>query len=178
MKNIAIFCGSRNGNSEEIQSQIAELVSLFAKENYNLVYGGSKRGIMGKAAEIFRQHNRKITGVLPYKKLDNEKISGELTTKIYVDNLFERKKKILELSDIFLILPGGIGTLDEAFEIIVSNRMKFTNKKVGIFNCQNFYEHLILQLHKMIETGFLNPNIWDEIIIEENAEELFEKLTA
>lgn len=176
MKNIAIFCGSRNGNSEEMQTRPIELVSLFAKENYNLVYGGSKKGIMGIIAEIFKQYNRKITGVLPYKKLENEIISDELTTKIYVDNLFERKQKMIEFSDIFLILPGGIGTLDEMFEIIVSNRMKFINKKVGIFNCRNFYEHSILQLRKMIETGFLNPNIWDEIIIEENAEDLLKKL--
>lgn len=177
MNNIAVFCGSRLGNSEEIRTQIIKLVSLFADSNCNLVYGGSNKGIMGIVAEIFVQYNRKIIGILPYRKLQNEQISNDLTSRIYVNNLFERKMKMIELSDIFLILPGGVGTLDEMLEIIVSNRMKFTSKKVAIFNVQKYYEYFILQLNKMIELDFLNSNIWDEIIIEESAEELFLKLT-
>ncbi len=177
MNNIAVFCGSRLGNSEEIRTQIIKLVSLFADSNCNLVYGGSKKGIMGIVARVFVQHNRKIIGILPYRKLENEKISNDLTSRICVNNLFERKMKMIELSNVFLILPGGVGTLDEMLEIIVSNRMKFTSKKVAIFNVQKYYEYFILQLNKMIELGFLNSNIWDEIIIEESAEELFLKLT-
>lgn len=177
MNNVAIFCGSRLGKSGEIQFQIIKLVSLFADNNYDLVYGGSKKGIMGIVAKVFIQHDRKIAGVLPYRILDNEQISNELASRFYVNNLFERKMKMIEMSDVFLILPGGVGTLDEMLEIIVSNRMKFTNKKVAIFNIQKYYEYFILQLHKMIELGFLNSNIWDDIIIEDNAEELFRKLT-
>ncbi|MDO4225317.1 MAG: TIGR00730 family Rossman fold protein, partial [Bergeyella zoohelcum] len=177
-KKIGVFCGSRNTNSKELENNILEIVTLFAKSDFDLVYGGSKRGIMGKVSEIFKNENRQIIGVLPYKKLENEEVSENLFRKIYTENLSDRKQKMIDLADCFLILPGGVGTLDETFEIITSNRMKFTNKKVAIFNCLGFFDHLIHQLEKMIEFGLLNKNIWEEIIIENSPQKLFEKLNA
>ena len=126
--------------------------------------------------EIFKNENRQIIGVLPFKKLENEQVSENLYRKIYTNNLFDRKSKMIDLADFFLILPGGIGTIDETFEIITSNRMKFTNKKIAIFNCLGFFDNLINQLEKMIEFGFLSENIWDEIIIENNPTKLYKKL--
>lgn len=175
-KKICIFCGSKNTHSKELENKISELVKLFAESNFDLVYGGSKKGIMGIVNEIFKKENRQIIGVLPFKKLENERISENLNRKIYTNNLFDRKSKMIDLADFFLILPGGIGTLDETFEIITSNRMKFTNKKIAIFNCLGFFDNLINQLKKMIEFGFLTEKIWDEIIIEDNPIKLYEKL--
>ena len=108
--------------------------------------------------------------------MKNEQISINLTRTIYTDNLFERKRKMIEISDFFLVLPGGIGTIDETLEIITNNRMKFTEKKIAIFNCLGFFDDLINQIKKMIEYNFLSENIWNEIIIENNPQKIIEKL--
>lgn len=176
-KKVCIFCGSRNSNNAELKIKIEEVVNLFAKNNIDLVYGGSKRGTMGFVSEIFRKEGRSITGILPFKKLANETASDSLAQTIYTENLFDRKRKMIELSDYFLILPGGVGTLDETFEIITSNRMKFTDKKVALFNCLGYYDDLINQMNKMVDFNFLSKNIWDEVIVEADAHKLFERMT-
>ncbi len=173
---VCIFCGAKKSNSEELKNQILELTNLLAKNNIDLVYGGSKRGIMGLVSDVFRKEKRNIIGILPYNNLKDEQISKSMNQVIFTDNLFERKRKMIEISDYFIVLPGGIGTLDETFEIIVNNRMKFTNKKIAIFNCLGFFDDLIEQMKKMIQYNFLSENIWNEIIIERNPHILCEKL--
>ncbi|PIE50335.1 MAG: TIGR00730 family Rossman fold protein [Flavobacteriales bacterium] len=175
-RKVCIFCGSKKTNSEELKGKIYELVNLFAKNNMDLVYGGSKRGIMGLVNDTFRKEQRKVIGVLPFKAPKNEEKATNLNETIYTNDLFERKRKMIELSDFFLILPGGIGTLDETFEIITSNSMNFSHKKVAIFNCFGFYDNLINQLNKMIDYNFVSDDIWNKIIIESNPHQLFEKL--
>lgn len=176
-KKVCIFCGSRNSNSKALENEISELVKLFAKSDFDLVYGGKKTGIMGMANEIFDNENKKVIGVLPYQNLKCDQLPDNLYQKIRTRDLFDRKKVMIDLADYILILPGGVGTLDEAFEIITSNRMRFTDTKVAIFNCLGFYDNLIKQLETMIEFGFLGKSIWEQIIIESNPHKLFDELS-
>lgn len=177
-KTATIFCGAKVGNSIEIQTAIQQLLSLFAEHRYDMVYGGSKKGIMGMAADIFKEHNSKVTGVVPYKRIKSEITSTILDKQIHVDNLYERKKLMIELADVCLVLPGGVGTMDELFDVLVNNRLRFTDKTIAIYNCLGYYDDIINQCNKMIKLGFLSTNFWDEIIIEQEATLLFDAVEA
>jgi len=173
-KTVTIFCGARNGNSDEMQTVIHHLLRLFAEHHYDMVYGGSQKGIMGIASDIFKKHNRKVTGVLPYKRIKSEIVSTVLDKQIHVHNLHERKKLMIELADVCLVLPGGVGTMDELFDVLVNNRLRFTDKTIAIYNCLGYYDDIINQCNKMISLGFLSFNFWKEIIIEQEATLLFD----
>lgn len=173
-KTVTIFCGAKNGNSQEIQTSISHLLTLFAEHHYDMVYGGSQKGIMGMASDIFRKHNRKVTGILPYKRIKSEMPSTILDKQIHVLNLYERKKLMIELADVCLVLPGGVGTMDELLDALVNNRLRFTNKIIAIYNCLGYYDDMISQFNKMINIGFLSANFWNEVVIEQDARLLFD----
>lgn len=174
---LGVFCGAKLGTSKDMKLQVEALLNLFARAGWDLVYGGSSKGFMGVAAKTFKKENRAVIGVIPYGNTKAEPEYDQLNQKLYTDNLFDRKRKMLELADAFLVLPGGVGTLDEIFEVIANNNIGFIKKTIAIFNYQGFYDDLFNQFKKMIDFGFLKHNIWEKIIIEENPELLFNKLT-
>ena len=156
MKKVCIFCGANSGNSKKIINQSKLLCDLLISSGYSLVYGGGGKGLMGLIAEKFIQNNKEVIGVRPKFLIENEETHHALTRLIEVDTMQERKSKLIELSDLFIALPGGVGTLDEIIETFTLYKIGFTKKKSGILNTNGFYNNLIEQLNEMSKRGFLS----------------------
>ena len=176
IKRVCIFCGARTGNSPEIIEKTKELAAILASENIDLVYGGGNTGLMGIIADEFLKHKRKVIGVRP-KILLAEEISHQgITEMISTEDMFDRKKKMVELSDFFIALPGGVGTLDEIIEVFTLNKIKSIDKKCGIFNIHNFYQGLDDLLSTMVDFNYLDESAKQELIIASEAKNLVNSL--
>ena len=134
MKNIAVFCGSSSGQSNEIISCANELGAYLGKEGYSLVYGGSKIGLMGKVANGVLNHQGKVIGVIPKFLKTKEIVHEELTELIVTSTMHDRKVIMYDKSDAFIIIPGGFGTMDEFFEIATWGQLGLHSKPIAILN--------------------------------------------
>lgn len=173
---ICIFCGSKIGVSEEIKNDIILFCKLISNYGFDLVFGGSDFGTMGLVAEIFRKNGREIIGIRPEHFIKNEKYLQLKSDLICTKTMSERKMKMLELSDVIVALPGGIGTLDEITEAHCLKSVQQNHKFVGILNSQNFFEGLIMQYETMKKFGYTKENKLEEIVIEQSPEKLFEMI--
>lgn len=115
--NICVFCGANLGKSATIISQVEKLMDLLIAQNATLVYGGGRTGLMGLIADRFLEAEAPVIGVRPTKLIEDEDAHAGITQMIVVKDMFERKAKMMELADVFIALPGGVGTLDEMIEV-------------------------------------------------------------
>ena len=165
IQSLAVFCGSKAGNDPVYIEHAKELGQLLAKNNITLIYGGSSKGIMGAVANASLELNGNVIGIIPQVLLEWEHQHKGLTELHEVVDMHVRKSLIYDKSDAAVILPGGYGTLDELFEILTWNQLNIHNKPVFIMNSSGFYNHLIQQLIKMEQQGFLYNPISDKITI-------------
>jgi uncharacterized protein (TIGR00730 family) len=151
---ICVFCGSSHGNDPDYEAAARRLGTLIGGAGMDMVFGGGDIGLMGEAARAVRKAGRKVTGVLPQflRHLEPPLINGELV-EITTD-LQERKRRMLELSDAFVILPGGLGTLDEFFEVISSVQLGVFAKPIVVLDTAGFYAPLKALLRHVVEAGF------------------------
>jgi len=175
-KRVCIFCGARTGNSAEIIEKTKELVAILASKNYDLVYGGGNSGLMGIIADEFLKLNREVIGVRPDILLAEEISHQKITEMISTKDMFDRKKKMVELSDIFIALPGGVGTLDEIIEVFTLNKINSIDKKCGIYNINNFYKGLDDLLSTMVKFNYLDEDAKNELIVEDKGHNLILEL--
>lgn len=151
-----MFCGSRFG-AEEGWARVAEDVGRrLALRGYGVVYGGSALGLMGTLASAALAAGGRVVGVLPHRLVDREVALAGLTALEVVGTLAERKRRMLALSDRFLVLPGGIGTLDEFFEVWTMGQLEGPSRPIGILNVQGFYDPLVGLLDHLQLSGFLD----------------------
>ena len=180
MTNIGVFCSSLDG--EKIFSETAkELGAFLAKENYSLVYGGGKLGLMGDLAKSVKKNDSKVISVIP-SYLNKPNITFSESDEIYeTKDLFERKKKLIELSDVLIALPGGVGTLDEIFDVIALFALGEINKSIFLLNINNFwlpFDNIIKHLrdNKMIRPSddkFIEARSLKNLFISNSIEEIF-----
>jgi uncharacterized protein (TIGR00730 family) len=156
---LAIFCGSKTGRDELYAKHAEELGKLLAEKNIELIYGGGKKGLMGCVADQVMQHGGIVRGVIPRVLVDWEHQHDNISELFVVDDMHVRKRKMYELCDAAIILPGGFGTLDELFEILTWNTLSIHDKKVFILNSGNFYRHLIEHMKFIAGEGFL----WEQL---------------
>lgn len=175
-KKVCIFCGARTGNSPEIIEKTKELVALLAAQDYDLVYGGGSSGLMGLIADEFLAHGRKVIGVRPIILLAEEITHQGVTQMIETEDMFIRKQKMVELSDAFIALPGGVGTLDEIVEVFTLNKVKHIQKPCGVFNINGFYNKLVELLNVFVDYEYMDKESMNELIVEDSAEELVNKI--
>ncbi|MDN5201921.1 TIGR00730 family Rossman fold protein [Fulvivirgaceae bacterium BMA10] len=175
-KSVCIFCGANTGNSEEIVKQTKALCDLLIKHNFDLVYGGGKSGLMGLIANEFLSKGRKVIGIRPGKLIADEEAHTDLTELIVVKDMFERKSVMIEKSDFFIALPGGIGTLDEIIEIYTQTKIGFINKPSLVLNTNNFYEGLETLLKRMVDNSFLKEEDRKKLFLAENPEALMHEI--
>lgn len=154
-KTIAAFCGSKEGKNPLYARDAALLGQLIGKNGYDLIYGGSQFGIMGAVANNALSHGAKVTGVLPEVLISWEQQHDGITELIITKDMHERKKLLFEKADVGIILPGGVGTLDELFEMVTWNQLSIHDKKIYILNTDGFYDNLIAHLQRMEQDGFL-----------------------
>lgn len=155
-KNICVFCASSNEVREEFKKEAKSLVHLLAKHNFNLVFGGCKVGLMGVVAMEMKKLNRKIIGILPKAIMDYGLVFEELDEMILTDSMYDRKKKMAEFSDAYIILPGGFGTLDELTEVLVQKSLEIEKKPIVILNTNHFYDILLNFFQKIVDENLAN----------------------
>ena len=157
LKTIAVFCGSSTGHSPLYVQKAQELGSYLGKNAYNLVYGGGNIGLMGAIANAALQAGAQVTGVLP--RFLNKKEVGHvaLSQLELVDTMHQRKQRIEALSDAFLAMPGGFGTLEEVSEMLTWAQLGLHQKPIGLYNINGFYNQWLAQLNTMVQEGFLKP---------------------
>ncbi len=173
---IAVFCGSKNGNNPLYKQHTVQLGKLLAKHNITLVYGGGNVGIMGVVADEVMNNGGKVIGVIPKVLVEWERQHTGISELFVVDDMHIRKKKMYDLCDAAIILPGGFGTLDELFEMITWNQLSIHDKMIFILNSGGFYNHLIAHIRQMQEESFLYEEAQKRIIIINSPDELIDHL--
>ncbi|MBE4950936.1 LOG family protein [Chryseobacterium culicis] len=176
MKSITVFCGSSFGTDKIYEEQAFLLGQTLAKQNIQLVYGGSETGLMGTVANGALSENGTVTGVLPQFLQTKEIAHKNLTELIIVETMHERKTKMNELCDGVIVLPGGYGTLEEFFEMITWAQLGLHKKPIGILNTDGFYDDLIQLIQTMVDKGFLKQINKDMVLINKNIDDLLDQM--
>jgi len=177
LDNICVFCGSNEGNDNGIIEVAEKLGKTFAKNNITLVYGAAKIGVMGIVAKSALKKKGKVIGVIPEFLKYKEVVHLGLTELITTQNMHERKLKLQEISNGFIALPGGIGTLEELFEIFTWLQLGLHSKPIGLLNINHFYDDLINLLETMVRKGFLTMDNYELLIVDENIDNLIAKMS-
>jgi uncharacterized protein (TIGR00730 family) len=152
---VAVFCGSKSGTNEHYKKDAELLGAILGKHQIEMIYGGGRNGLMGVVADAVMQAGGTVRGVIPQLLLDWESGHQGLSELIVVETIHERKRRMYELCDAAVILPGGFGTLDELFEMLTWNGLSLHDKKIFILNSGGFYNHLLKHLHVLSAEGFL-----------------------
>jgi len=176
MKSVLVYCGSRSGNSDQYATAAARLGQLLAEKNYRLLFGGGNVGLMGVLSNAMLDHGGEVLGVMPQRLIDREIANRRCTELRIVKSMQERKALMEELADIIITLPGGYGSMDELFESLTNAQLDLHQKPVIILNTCGFYDHLIAQIDKMVDEGFLLKGNRDKVLVASTPEELLEML--
>ncbi|MCK5250432.1 MAG: TIGR00730 family Rossman fold protein [Spirochaetaceae bacterium] len=176
MKSICVFCGSGSGGDPIFGNAARILGDLLAHYGLNLVYGGSNIGLMGLVSAAVRDGGGKVTGVIPRRIADKVPVQEGITMEV-VPGMHERKARMYELSDAFIALPGGIGTLEETFEAWTWNQLGYHAKPVALLNINGYFDSLLSFLDRMSTEGFLRDSQRNALIVDADPEELLTKMT-
>ena len=165
MKNICVYCGSSAGRREEYREAAELLAAELVTRNIGLVYGGASIGIMGAIADAVLARGGRVTGVIPEALAIREVPHHGLTQMHVVGSMHERKAMMADLSDGFIALPGGLGTIEELFEILTWSQLGFHAKPCGLLNVADYYQHLINFLDHSVAEELLQPQ-YREMLLE------------
>lgn len=155
MKSLCIYCGSSIGASPVYADAARDLARAMVNDNISLVYGGGNVGLMGVIADEVLRLGGEATGVIPKALMDREVGHGGLTRLHIVKDMHERKAMMAALSDGFIAMPGGIGTLEELFEVFTWSQLGLHEKPIGLLNVNGFYDGLIGFLEHVVTERFL-----------------------
>ena len=176
LNKICVFCGSSEGNDSEIYQAAISLGKAFVENNITLVYGAAKIGIMGAVAKSVLEGNGTVVGIIPGFLKKKEVVHLGLTELITTKNMHERKMKMQELSDGFIALPGGFGTLEELFEIITWLQLGLHSKPIGLLNTNGFYDDLIKLIENMVKKKFVSSENYQLLLVDTQIDSLLEKM--
>ena len=174
--NICVFCGSATGNNPVYADAARELGSLFAKFSHTLVYGGGNIGLMGILADTIINNEGEVIGVIPDFLLQREVGHRGVSRVEVVESMHMRKKRMADLSQAFIAMPGGWGTLDELAEILTWRQLGLISQPIGLLNINNFFDPLIAQMRSMVDQGFLKEDNLQLLHIENSPEKLLSRL--
>ena len=163
MKRVTIFCASSDKIPQIYCDEACELAKLLAESGLGVVYGGGEIGLMGAVANEMLAHDAPITGVIPRFMVDVEWQHRGVTDMILTDTMAERKRKMIDLADAIIILPGSTGTMDELFDALADKKLGLIWKPIVVLNTNHFYDHLKAQLELMVKEQFMNERHFQTI---------------
>ena len=176
MPSVCVFCGSAVGSDEVFAIAAKELGRLLAKNQCTLIYGGGKVGLMGVVADEVLRNGGKVIGVIPSFLYQREVGHDGVTQLEIVGSMHERKKRMADLTDAFIAMPGGWGTLDELAEILTWRQLGLVKSPVGLLNTAQFFNPLISQLRQMTAKGFVSEANSKTLLVEEEPLQLLTSL--
>lgn len=154
IKTVCVYCGASTRVDDIYKDTAAKTGELLAKSGFNVVYGGGRLGLMGIVADSALANGAHVTGITPTILKDLEGAHSGLSELVIVDTMHTRKRKMSELADAFIILPGGFGTLDELFEILTWRQLEMHDKPIIIVNVNNYWDPLKALINNIIEEKF------------------------
>ena len=176
MRSACVFCGSRSGTEPAYDEAARELGRTLAAENITLVYGGGRVGLMGVVAEAALGAGGEVVGVIPQALLEREIAHTGLTDLRVVGSMHERKALMSGLSEGFIALPGGTGTLEEFFEVLTWAQLGEHRKPCALLNAGRYYDPLLVLFDHMVAKGFLSEEHRAMVLVETEPEALLEAL--
>lgn len=176
LKKLCVYCGSSVGKRPEYLQGAKQLAKILVSGGIELVYGGATIGVMGIIADAVLDYGGKVTGIIPEDLMGKEVAHQGITELMIVPSMHERKAVMADISDGFIALPGGIGTLEELFEIFTWAQLGFHRKPVGLFNINGYFDHLITFLDMAVEEQFMNMIHRSMLIVEHDPGLLIQKL--
>ncbi len=156
MENIGVFCASSDRMENIYYERAEELGKWIGESGRKLIYGGANCGLMEALAKSVKENGGNVIGIVPKKLIENNRVSDHIDVSIYCNDLSDRKELLIDKSDILIVLPGSVGTLDEAFCTISSNTFGMNSKKVVFWNINGFYDLLFKFLESLEKQGVLN----------------------
>jgi uncharacterized protein (TIGR00730 family) len=178
MERLCVFLGSSPGERPNYARAVRELAAVLVERNLTLVYGGSRVGLMGTLADSVLEAGGQVIGVIPDRLFSKEIPHNGLTELRVVKSMHERKQVMSDLSDGFLALPGGVGTLEELTEIYTWGQLGLHRKPCGLLNVEGYFDHLIRFLDHAVQEGFLKPVHRDRLLVGEDPKILLDRLDA
>lgn len=174
MKSVCVFCASSKGSEPYFVEQSYALGQYLAENNIRLIFGGSKVGLMGEVAQGVIENGGEVTGVIPKFLARKEVAHDGIQELITVETMHQRKTKMSELSEGFIALPGGFGTLEELCEILTWAQLQLIKAPVAVLNWKGYYTHLVSQINRMMEDELLKKANAELLLIGDNHKELID----
>ena len=175
MKNICVFCGSSPGAKPEYYEAALELGHALVDKNIGLVYGGGNVGLMGQIAKVVLEKGGKVIGVVPKALVDKEVAFSGLDDLRIVSSMHKRKALMAELSDGFIALPGGLGTIEEFIEVMTWAQLGMHQKPCGLLNVCQFYDKFSDFIDHIVDQHFLEKEHRDILLVDDNPQSLLKK---
>jgi hypothetical protein len=173
---VCVFCGSNRGTDPQFERAAETVGRLIAGRGLTLVYGGAQLGLMGTVANAALAAGGRVVGIIPRNFSDLEVPHHNLSEVVLVGSMHERKALMAERSDAFFVLPGGLGTLEEAAETMSWTQLGLQDMPTGFLNVNGFYDPLLAQLDRMVEQGFVRPEMRAGIYADVSPERLLARL--
>jgi uncharacterized protein (TIGR00730 family) len=178
MNRICVFCGTNTGSRPEYGAAARQLGQLLAEEGIELVYGGASVGIMGELADSVQEHGGHVTGIIPQQLVEKEAAHTGIRNLIVVASMHQRKSQMADMSDGFITLPGGIGTLEGFFELVTWRQLGIHVRPCAILNVAGYFDGLTGFLDHAVREGFLTEIHRDMILVETDPRKLLDRMRA
>ena len=178
IKNISVFCGAHLGNNPIYASEAKKVAEVIVEKGMNVVFGGGDVGLMGVVSHTAVDKGGEVLGISLQSLYELELTNPRIQEVVVAQTLLERKDIFMQRSDAFIVLPGGVGSLDELAEVMCSNQLGIINKPIGILNTNGYYDHLLAWMKKAVEEGFVSDANFNELIVSDSCEDLIERVAS
>ena len=172
MKNISVFCGAHEGNNPRYAEDAKKIGEILAAKGINVVFGGGNVGLMKIVSDAALDNGVDAIGIGLESLHNLELVNPRLKNQIITKTLLDRKDEFMKRSDAFIVLPGGVGSLDELAEIMANNQLGLINKPVGLLNTEGYYDHLLAWMKKAVEEDFITEANFNDLIVSPSCEDL------
>ena len=172
MKNISVFCGAHEGNNPRYAEDAKKIGEILAAKGINVVFGGGNVGLMKIVSDAALDNGVDAIGIGLESLHNLELVNPRLKNQVITKTLLDRKDEFMKRSDAFIVLPGGVGSLDELAEIMANNQLGLINKPVGLLNTEGYYDHLLAWMKKAVEEDFITEANFNDLIVSSSCEDL------